>query len=103
MNRRWARMDADQKEELFYFSDPRPSAPICGPIGFSQGPTMRLSTALLAVLLLGPPARAADPPGLDTLLRTGGFQYRNLGPFRCGSWVSDVAVPETPAKAHLYT
>jgi len=22
-----------------------------------------------------------------------GFQYRNLGPFRAGSWVSDIAVP----------
>ena len=36
------------------------------------------------------------------LLKTGGFQYRNLGPFRAGSWISDIAVPETPAKAHLY-
>src|SRR5262245_64531275 len=31
------------------------------------------------------------------------FSYRNLGPFRAGSWVSDIAVPETPMKAHLYT
>lgn len=41
-------------------------------------------------------------PTLDTLLREG-FQYRNLGPFRVGGWVSDIAVPETPAKSHLYT
>src|SRR5215467_2103542 len=34
---------------------------------------------------------------------TGGFSYRNLGPFRAGSWVSDIAVPEVPAKAHLYS
>ncbi|HTK77946.1 MAG TPA: YCF48-related protein [Gemmataceae bacterium] len=64
---------------------------------------MRLCTALLGVLLFALPTRAADPPTLDALLRSGGFQYRNLGPFRCGSWVADVAVPETPAKAHLYT
>ncbi|HSQ18853.1 MAG TPA: hypothetical protein VLR92_00630, partial [Blastocatellia bacterium] len=32
-----------------------------------------------------------------------GFAYRNLGPFRAGGWVSDIAVPDTPAKAHLYT
>src|SRR5215471_3784229 len=31
------------------------------------------------------------------------FSYRNLGPFRAGSWVSDIAVPEVPAKAHLYS
>lgn len=39
---------------------------------------------------------------LEAVLRDG-FQYRNLGPFRVGGWVSDIAVPETPAKAHLYT
>ena len=31
------------------------------------------------------------------------FTYRNLGPFRSGSWISDFAVPEYPEKAQLYT
>jgi photosystem II stability/assembly factor-like uncharacterized protein len=31
------------------------------------------------------------------------FTYRNLGPFRTGAWVSDVAVPDSPLDAHLYT
>lgn len=31
------------------------------------------------------------------------FTYRNLGPFRSGSWISDFAVPEFPQDAHLYT
>lgn len=31
------------------------------------------------------------------------FSFRNLGPYRAGSWVTDFAVPETPPKAHLYT
>lgn len=31
------------------------------------------------------------------------FTYRNLGPFRSGSWISDFAVPEFPEEAHLYT
>ncbi len=31
------------------------------------------------------------------------FTYRNLGPFRSGSWISDFAVPESPQEAHLYT
>jgi hypothetical protein len=45
---------------------------------------------------------AADTARLDELLHDS-FTYRNLGPFRAGSWVSDVAVPENPLKAHLYT
>jgi photosystem II stability/assembly factor-like uncharacterized protein len=31
------------------------------------------------------------------------FEFRSLGPYRCGSWVTDFAVPEKPAKEHLYT
>jgi photosystem II stability/assembly factor-like uncharacterized protein len=31
------------------------------------------------------------------------FTYRNLGPFRMGARVSDIAVPVAPARAHLYT
>src|SRR5436190_191176 len=31
------------------------------------------------------------------------FTYRNLGPFRMGARVSDIAVPARPAKDHLYT
>ena len=32
-----------------------------------------------------------------------GFVYRNLGPFRTGSWIADVAVPDAPLKSHLRT
>jgi hypothetical protein len=31
------------------------------------------------------------------------FQYRNIGPFRSGAWITDFAVPEFPEKQHLYT
>lgn len=31
------------------------------------------------------------------------FTYRNIGPFRPGAWVVDMAVPESPEQAHLYT
>jgi photosystem II stability/assembly factor-like uncharacterized protein len=34
---------------------------------------------------------------------TAGLRYRNIGPFRAGGWVSDIAVPEAPQKAHLDT
>lgn len=46
--------------------------------------------------------RAQGPDGLsEESLR--GFAYRNLGPFRAGSWIADIAVPDQPATAHLYT
>lgn len=31
------------------------------------------------------------------------FTYRNLGPFRAGSWITNIAVPDFPEKDHLYT
>lgn len=52
----------------------------------------------------GHPGRGSDEVHrrLDELLRTG-FTFRNLGPFRAGAWISDIAVPETPGREHLYT
>lgn len=49
----------------------------------------------LAVVSTAQPV--GDAPRLAEVLRDS-FQYRNLGPFRVGGWVSDIAVPETPAK-----
>lgn len=31
------------------------------------------------------------------------FTYRNIGPFRVGARISDIAVPDSPARDHLYT
>src|SRR5207248_3138470 len=63
---------------------------------------MRFIIALFAIALIGMPLRGDEPGNLERVLN-GGFSYRNLGPFRAGSWVADIAVPESPAKAHLYT
>lgn len=60
-----------------------------------------LSLSCLAVLF-GSALTASTQQRMDDVLRNA-FQYRNLGPFRAGAWVSDVAVPETPLKEHLYT
>src|SRR5262249_57240192 len=59
---------------------------------------------ILALIILGfaHPSQTDSAARLDAVLRDG-FQYRNLGPFRAGAWVSDVAVPEAPLKSHLYT
>ncbi len=31
------------------------------------------------------------------------FEFRNMGPFRAGAWITDFAVPTTPERAHKYT
>ena len=51
----------------------------------------------------GRPAQtpAVPPLSVGDLLK--GFSYRNIGPFRAGSWVSAIAVPAAPAREHLYT
>lgn len=59
-------------------------------------------TVLFAILLTAIPLRGEEGARIEQVLNSG-FAYRNLGPFRAGGWVSDIAVPETPAKAHLYT
>jgi photosystem II stability/assembly factor-like uncharacterized protein len=56
----------------------------------------RLAVILAAVAC----AVAADPTYTDILKA---FPYRNLGPWRTGAWVTSLAVPETPAKAHRDT
>ena len=45
------------------------------------------------------PARQAALP--DEVL--GALSFRNIGPFRTAAWVTEIAVPETPSRDHLYT
>jgi len=56
------------------------------------------SFGLVSVLLASEPAQ---DPFNQKLLKC--FQYRNIGPFRSGAWITDFAVPESPEKEHLYT
>jgi photosystem II stability/assembly factor-like uncharacterized protein len=56
----------------------------------------------LTILAFAIPWQTDGAARIDAVLRDG-FQYRNLGPFRAGAWISDIAVPETPMKSHLYT
>src|SRR5581483_1773845 len=64
--------------------------------------TMKRLIPWLAIVLAGFPLQANPQQRLDDVLRDG-FHYRNLGPFRAGGWVSEIVVPDAPAKAHLYT
>lgn len=57
--------------------------------------------AVGCLILAGPPSAHAQERFTADLLDV--FQYRNVGPFRAGSWISAIAVPETPPRAHLYT
>jgi len=63
---------------------------------------MRFITGLFAIVLCAVPLRGDETYTLERLLNSG-FSYRNMGPFRAGSWVSDIAVPDAPARTHLYT
>ena len=57
----------------------------------------------LLALLLAAATVAAQPSSspLDSVLN--GLTFRNLGPFRTAAWITAVAVPESPARDHLYT
>ncbi|MBP1636800.1 MAG: repeat-containing glycosyl hydrolase, partial [Acidobacteria bacterium] len=85
-----------------------PSAPLSLSVdGCLLVRTSRLRIAVLAFLLVAGglvswPLGAQEPRPI-TEPSLAGLTWRNLGPFRAGSWVSDIAVPERPARAHLYT
>ena len=55
---------------------------------------------LISVFFLALSISAQDSPE-EALLKQ--FTFRNLGPFRAGSWVTSLAVPANPTRAHLYT
>lgn len=60
-----------------------------------------LSSLLIGLLTLTFLAAPVWPQVLDPSLLTT-INYRNLGPYRTGAWVSDFAVPEN-GREHLYT
>ena len=51
--------------------------------------------------VVGLSARQAQPTPLEAVLNQ--LTFRNIGPFRPGAWVTEIAVPDTPAREHLYT
>jgi len=67
--------------------------------------TPAISLMILFALALGGAAAfgqtPAPAPAAESWLN--GFRFRNLGPFRMGARISDVAVPDFPAKAHRNT
>ena len=66
----------------------------------------RLTVALIVAVLATPLARADRAPDaqvstLDAIANA--LTFRNVGPFRTAAWVTEIAVPETPVRDHLYT
>jgi photosystem II stability/assembly factor-like uncharacterized protein len=70
---------------------------------------MRFLRPLVVLLLLAASTVLAGAAGDQaqtaafTERALAGFTYRALGPYRAGSWVSDIAVPDVPLHTHLYT
>jgi photosystem II stability/assembly factor-like uncharacterized protein len=67
----------------------------------SKGQTVGLLLAFCILFLVAGTFANSQGRFNEDLLK--GFIYRNLGPYRAGSWVTDFAVPESPAQSHLYT
>ncbi len=65
-------------------------------IAFLKGAMALLSLVLAA-------GANAQPQNLFSEDLVKAFPYRNIGPFRMGARTSDIAVPDFPDKAHLYT
>ncbi|MFQ6071010.1 MAG: hypothetical protein ACE5LC_10885 [Candidatus Aminicenantales bacterium] len=59
-----------------------------------------LLLALFGLFFFLHPLQAEKKPG-EALFRN--LRYRNLGPFRAGAWIGDIAVPENPGPKHRYT
>ncbi len=58
-----------------------------------------VALGLCAIAGVGAQQPAATP--LDDVLNA--LSFRNIGPFRTSAWITEIAVPETPARDHLYT
>lgn len=65
----------------------------------SQVGVLVAAVVLTAAVALAKPAHAQRFS--EELLEA--FEFRNLGPFRTGAWVTDFAVPAAPERAHRYT
>jgi photosystem II stability/assembly factor-like uncharacterized protein len=64
--------------------------------------TSAIVSALAMVLAVQSTAGSQSQPAFDETFLNG-FTWRNLGPFRTGAWISDIAVPESTDPSHRYT
>ncbi len=68
---------------------------------------MRLRALLLPIVFVAALATPVSPVGAQAGLSPdaviNALTFRNLGPFRSSSWVTEIAVPETTGRDQLYT
>ena len=62
---------------------------------------MKRTFALLALVIgwIVPVTGQPEDPLAEVLNAT---RFRNIGPFRTAAWVTEIAVPESPARDHLF-
>jgi photosystem II stability/assembly factor-like uncharacterized protein len=56
---------------------------------------------LIASTIFILPGSARQNSALDTVLNA--LTFRNIGPFRTSAWITEIAVPDSPQRDHLYT
>ena len=61
---------------------------------------LAVSVALGLCAIAGVGAQQPATPADDVL---NALTFRNIGPFRTSAWITEIAVPETPVRDHLYT
>ncbi len=67
---------------------------------------MKLSVTLFflfSILFISPFYQFSEKTNINNPELFSDLTYRNLGPFRAGAWISDIAVPENPKKVDRYT
>jgi photosystem II stability/assembly factor-like uncharacterized protein len=63
---------------------------------------VRIAAAFLAAAAaLGVALTARDDAVLEQVINA--TTFRNIGPFRTSAWITEIAVPESPSREHLYT
>ena len=62
---------------------------------------MKPRMILVALALACATVTAQPPSSFETVLNA--LTFRNLGPFRTAAWITAIAVPDSPARDHLYT
>lgn len=58
------------------------------------------SLALAAPFMVKSAQQAPAAEAVGTVINA--LTFRNIGPFRTAAWVTDSAVPDSPARDHLY-
>ena len=63
---------------------------------------VRIFAALIPVIAaLGAPLATPQDAMLERIINA--TTFRNIGPFRTSAWITEIAVPDVPARDHLYT